>query len=165
MSDVLELAIRVVLSGIGATVILDLWSFFLKSIFAVPLPDYAMVGRWVGHFPRGCFVHESVANASGVAGEHLIGWTVHYGIGILYAGVRVAFVGANWVSAPTVLPALIVGVTTLAAPLFIMQPAMGMGIASSKTPNPNVARLRSFAAHIVFGFGLYLSAVVLATPF
>ena len=58
------------------------------------------------------------------------------------------------------LPALAFGVATVAAPFFLMQPAMGFGIASSKATNPNAARLRSLAAHTVFGIGLYLSAQV-----
>lgn len=40
--------------------------------------------------------------------------------------------------------------------------AMGSGVASSKAPNPNVARLRSLAAHTVFGLGLYLSGLAAA---
>jgi hypothetical protein len=54
---------------------------------------------------------------------------------------------------------LIVGLPTLLAPFFIMQPGIGARIAASKTPNPNVARLRSIVAHTVFGIGLYGSAL------
>ena len=39
-----------------------------------------------------------------------------------------------------------------------MQPAMGAGIAASKTPRPRVARLRSLVTHTVYGVGLYVSA-------
>ena len=49
---------------------------------------------------------------------------------------------------------------TLVAPFFIMQPAMGAGIAASNTARPNVARLRSIATHTVYGIGLYVSAWV-----
>lgn len=59
--------------------------------------------------------------------------------------------------------ALIIGIVTVAAPFFIMQPAMGAGFASSKAEKPNVARARSLAAHAAFGLGLYLSAVVAAS--
>lgn len=162
MGEVLELALRVASIGIGATLILDLWSFFLKTIFGVLPPNYTMVGRWIGHFPHGRFVHESVIKAPSIAGENLIGWIAHYVIGILYAGLLVAFAGVDWLNAPTALPALIVGVVTVAAPFFIMQPAMGLGIASSRAPKPTVARLRSLTAHAVFGLGLYLSAVAAA---
>ncbi len=163
MGDVPELVLRVTLIGIGATLILDLWSLTLKTICGVPFPNYTMVGRWIGHFPHGRFAHESVINAPYVAGEHFIGWFAHYGIGVSYAGLLIAFAGVDWLKAPTVLPALIVGVVTVAAPFFIMQPAMGSGMASSKAPKPNVARFRSLAAHTAFGLGLYLSAVVAAT--
>jgi hypothetical protein len=48
------------------------------------------------------------------------------------------------------------------AQFFIMQPGMGAGIAASKTPSPAQARLRSIINHTVFGFGLYISAVLTA---
>ena len=44
----------------------------------------------------------------------------------------------------------------------VMQPALGLGVASSKVPNPAGARLKSVATHTVFGLGLYLSALLLA---
>ncbi|OVZ64709.1 hypothetical protein CDO44_00395 [Pigmentiphaga sp. NML080357] len=60
-------------------------------------------------------------------------------------------------------PALALGVATVVAPFFILQPGLGAGIAASKTPRPNAARLRSLVTHAVFGLGLYISAW-LATP-
>ena len=39
---------------------------------------------------------------------------------------------------------------------------MGLGIAASKTPHPNLARLKSVASHAVYGFGLYGSAALSA---
>jgi hypothetical protein len=45
------------------------------------------------------------------------------------------------------------------APLFVMQPAMGAGIAGLRTPSPGMNRLQSLANHAVFGLGLYLAAV------
>jgi hypothetical protein len=64
--------------------------------------------------------------------------------------------------APTFVPALIAGIVTVLAPLFILQPAMGAGVASSRTPAPLMNSLRSLANHAVFGVGLYLAAVVSA---
>lgn len=159
MGEALAHGVRVALIGIGATLILDIWSFALRMILGVPFPNYTMVGRWIGNFRRGRFAHESMLNASPIAGEHLIGWTAHYAIGILYAALLVVIAGANWPSVPTVVPALAVGLVTVAAPFFVMQPAMGSGIASSKAPNPNAVRLRSIANHAAFGLGLYLTAL------
>ena len=62
---------------------------------------------------------------------------------------------------PTAGPALALGIATVVAPFFVLQPGMGAGIAASKTPNPNAVRLHSVLNHAVFGLGLYLAALVL----
>jgi hypothetical protein len=143
---------------VGATLALDVWALMLRHIYGVSGPDYRMVGRWIGHFPQGRFRHDAIGRASPVAGEAVIGWLAHYGIGIAFAGGLVAAWGAGWLQAPTLLPALATGVITVAVPYFVMQPAFGLGLASSRTPNPMAARLRSLVTHLVFGAGLYLAA-------
>lgn len=160
MSEALDIAFRTAMIGIGATLCLDLWSLFLKTAFHAPFPNYLMVGRWIAGFWRGRFVDADIARSPAVAGERVIGWAAHYAIGMLYAFLLLAVAGNDWLRAPTLAPALIVGVATVVAPFFIMQPAMGAGIASSKAPNPNLARLRSLLAHTVFGIGLYVSATL-----
>jgi hypothetical protein len=47
-------------------------------------------------------------------------------------------------------------------PLFVMQPALGLGVAASKAPKPTRARLKSLTTHTVFGLGLYMSAIGMA---
>jgi len=74
-------------------------------------------------------------------------------------------VGEPWTAQPTLAPALLFGILSVAAPFFILQPGMGAGIAASKTPRPNTARLRSLIAHAVFGAGLYLTAWILTTVY
>lgn len=56
-------------------------------------------------------------------GERLIGWGAHYTLGIGFAGVLLAVFGAEWVRSPTLPPALFIGVVTVVAPLFVLQPA------------------------------------------
>lgn len=162
MTEAMESVLRALLIGAGATAVLDLWSLFLKRFFGVAQPSWNMVGRWVGHFPRGRFKHSSIAAAAPVQGEFALGWVTHYLTGIVYGGLLVALWGLDWARQPTLLPALIVGVATVAAPFFIMQPGMGAGIAGSRMPNPAQTRLRSLMNHTVFGFGLYLAAVLAA---
>jgi hypothetical protein len=43
-----------------------------------------------------------------------------------------------------------------------MQPAMGAGLAGSRTPDPRATRLRNLAMHAVYGIGLYVAAVALS---
>ena len=82
MIEGLEFFVRAVMVGVGATVVMDLWAVFLNRFFSVPSLNYAMVGRWIGHFPRGTFFHKNIAQSSSVRGELMLGWSAHYGIGI-----------------------------------------------------------------------------------
>lgn len=151
---------RVVLVGVGATVVMDVWSLVLKGL-GVPTLNYAFVGRWAGHVCRGRFAHASIGRAAPIPGETPLGWALHYAVGIAFAALLVALYGAAWLHGPALVPALVVGIATVAVPLFVMQPAMGAGFAASRTPTPLKNCLRSLATHAVFGLGLYLSALLL----
>ena len=157
-----DLLLRAVLIGVGATLVMDLWALLLKRLFGAPSLDYAMVGRWIGHLPRGRLTHPGIARSAPVAGERAIGWIAHYAIGIGFALLLLAIWGPAWAARPTLPPALIVGIATVAAPFLILQPGMGAGIAASRTRKPGVARLRSLMAHASFGVGLYLAGWVAA---
>lgn len=74
----------------------------------------------------------------------------------------IAVGGVEWLRDPRLLPALAMGVATVAAPWLLMQPAMGAGIAAARTPAPARNRARSLVNHAVFGLGLYLTALLLA---
>ncbi|OKP02141.1 DUF2938 domain-containing protein [Xenorhabdus eapokensis] len=161
MNEGLEFIVYSVLIGAGATVVMDLWAVFIKRCFSIPSLNYSMVGRWIGHIPKGKFIHTNILQAESVKGETGIGWFAHYLIGIIFAGLLLFIYGLDWTRNPTFLPALIIGIVTLIAPFFIMQPGMGMGTAASKTPDPNTARLRSLMAHTSYGIGLYLAALLL----
>lgn len=153
--------VKVVLIGIGATAVMDAWLVLLKRL-GVPILNFAMIGRWAGHLARGTLAHVAIAKSPPVRGELALGWLVHYAVGIAFALLLVTVQGMPWTSNPTLLPALAIGMATAAAPLLVMQPAMGAGIASSKTPTPLKNCLRSVANHTVFGLGLYLAAKLAA---
>lgn len=157
----MESIVRIVVIGAGATLVMDLWAALLRQL-GIPSLNFALLGRWIGHLRHGRILHESIARADPIAGERVLGWAAHYSIGISFAGLLVAVFGSQWTHAPTLWPALLVGVVTVVAPLFILQPAFGAGIASLKTPTPLFNALKSVVTHTVFGLGLYLSARVIA---
>ncbi len=140
---------------------MDLWLTLLKRM-GVPTLNFALLGRWIGHLFRGRLAHAAIGQAPPIPGELAWGWLTHYGVGLVFAALLVAKQGEAWVLDPTPWPAIAWGMLTVGAPLFVMQPAMGAGLASSKTPTPLKNCLRSLANHTVFGLGLYLSAALIA---
>ncbi len=142
-------------TGAGATVLMDLWAIVRRRVLDVPLPDYRLVGRWFGHLARGRWRHESIKASPAIRGEHVIGWVAHYVVGVVFAGLLLAVWGNEWVRQPTLGPALLVGIGTVAAPFLVLQPGMGAGVAASRTPRPGAARLQSLITHTIFGLGLY----------
>ena len=160
MIEIADYLVCAVLIGVGATAVLDLWSAARTWLSGIPSPDYGLVGRWLVYLARGRFRHDPISVSPPVRGEGPIGWIAHYLIGVAYAALLLAIWGLEWVRQPTIMPALIVGIGTVAAPFLLMQPGMGLGIAASGTPHPRAARLRSLIAHAVFGVGLYAAGWV-----
>jgi len=156
----LELLIGTVVVGLGATLVMDLWAVLLKRAFSLGSANYCLVGRWLRHMSGGVFRHASIAAAAQRPGECAVGWIAHYAIGALFALALVALATPQWLRSPTLMPALIFGIVTVAIPFLVMHPSFGLGLASSKAPSPMQARLRSLMSHAVFGVGLYVSALV-----
>ena len=151
--------ILAIVVGIGATLVMDLWNLFLKRAFGILSLNYCLLGRWLSYMPEGAFRHSSISTTPQKPLECTIGWIAHYTIGIMLAVAFVVMASGGWLAQPTLLPALLYGIGTVVFPFFLMQPALGLGIAASRTPNPTQARLKSFATHTVFGLGLYLTAL------
>jgi hypothetical protein len=159
MELTLLIAARVTLLGTLATVVLDLWVLLLKQL-KVPTLDMALLGRWIGHLLQGRLTRGPIASAAPVRGERGLGWGAHYAIGVVFAALFAVITGAAWFHQPTIFPAVLFGVATVTAPLLILQPALGAGIASSRTRTPVRNVLKSVINHAVFGGGLFFAAVL-----
>lgn len=150
------------LIGIGATLIMDLWALTLRRAFGVPSLDFALVGRWVLHMRHGIWFHNPITAAPYQQGERPLGWLLHYAIGVIFAAAFGIFAGTTWITQPMPTPAILFGLLTVGFPFLIMQPAFGAGIAAARMPSPGKARVKSLMTHLVFGVGLWLSAMALA---
>jgi hypothetical protein len=161
MSLSLQQFLVVVIIGIGASVLMDAWNLFLKRAFDIASLNYCLLGRWLLHMPAGTFSHANISAAPHKRFECVVGWLSHYTIGVVFAIFFVVIVSGDWLARPTLLPTLAYGILTVVFPLFILQPALGLGIAASKTPKPTQARLKSLVTHTIFGLGLYLCALAM----
>jgi hypothetical protein len=151
-----------VVIGIGGTAAMDLWALLLSAIFGLPKPNWGLVGRWFAHLAKGTFFHKDIASAQAIPNEAALGWFSHYAIGILYAAALIVFAGPEWLANPTFLPAWIVGLVTVGAGWFILQPGMGAGWAASLRPNPMQIRALNLISHTVFAAGMFATAVLLS---
>ncbi|TCI84876.1 DUF2938 domain-containing protein [Tenacibaculum sp. M341] len=152
--------IKTFIIGIGATATMDLYSFILK-LFGIHGLDYKFLGRWIGHLFYGKFFHNKIFDSEAIKHEQILGQIAHYAIGIIFSFLLVLVFGKKWLETPSIFPALIIGLVTVFAPFFILQPAFGFGIAATHLPDPNKARLMSIIIHFVYGIGLFFSAVIL----
>jgi hypothetical protein len=157
MSDLL---VAGVVMGLVATAMMDAWAVLLRRAAGVPMPNWAMVGRWAAHLPRGRVFHDDIGQATSVEGEHAIGWVFHYAVGVIYGVVLAFLMGPAWLAAPTFAPAWGFSMLMLGFGWFLLQPGLGLGWAAAKTPNPAKARVLGLVAHTVFGAGLWLGALI-----
>jgi len=162
LSSAIDDLLRAAALGLGATLTMDLWNQFLKRAFAIPSLDLCLLGRWVLHMPSGTFRHARIGAAAPRRLECAVGWAAHYSIGVALAVGCVLLAPAGWLAAPTLPWALGYGLVTVVFPFLLMQPALGLGVASARAPRPAQARVKSLASHVAFGIGLFLCAWVLS---
>lgn len=158
----LELIVVGLLIGVGGTIAMDVWAIVLNKVFNQSLPNWGNIGRWFYHLSKGTFSHQSIGNASPYQHEHALGWFMHYLIGALYGVIVTLVGGAAWIASPSFTIPLVVGLITVGAGWFILQPGLGVGVAASKTPNPTKVRALNIVAHIIFAIGMYLTVLLLA---
>jgi hypothetical protein len=153
----MEIVFQGILIGVIATLGMDIWAAIVKHVLRLPTADWALVGRWFGHMPRGVFVHRPVADSDAISNELTIGRIAHYATGIVYGLAYLSIIQILFSSGPMLTSALAFGLLTLAAPWLIMQPGMGAGIFASRTPRPSLMRLVNLSMHLVFGVSLYIA--------
>lgn len=146
--------------GVGATLAMDVWNAGLLRAFGIPSLNFCLLGRWVRHLEQGTVRHSRITASPPRAYECAVGWLAHYSIGVSLALGFALVAPRGWLNAPTLAPAVFYGVVTVVFPLFVLQPSLGLGVASSATPHPWRARFKSLATHLVFGVGLYLAALL-----
>ena len=158
----LELLTKGALIGIGATLAMDLWAIAQNRVLGRAMMNWGLVGRWFWHLGGGKVFHDDIASAAPAPQEVALGWLSHYATGLVYGVVFVLIVGPAWLAHPSFVPAWIMGIVTVGAAWFLLQPGMGLGWGASKAPNPWTVRALNLVDHTVFALGLWVTALLLA---
>jgi hypothetical protein len=153
-----------IVAGIFATIVLDIWQRLLQAVAGIPATNWSMVGRWFAHMPYGRFMHEAIGDAEPVRNEAVIGWTMHYLIGVIYGLVYLGLIVIFLSGTPSLLNGFLFGLASVVVPWFVMQPELGLGIMGSKAPNPNVPRFTALGAHCLYGTALFVGSVLSGFP-
>ena len=66
----MDTVFHAVITGIGATLVMDVWSLFQKYIINIPPLKYALVGRWVLWMFKGKFRHNTIVSAQLVVDQN-----------------------------------------------------------------------------------------------
>ena len=152
--------LHILIAGVIATAILDLWQQVFRLLFGLPITDWGMIGRWVGHFKDGQFVHKNIGAAPPIPNETAIGWIVHYVVGVGYA---VVYFGLMWLvfrMPPDLLSALIFAALSVSVTWFVMEPILGAGVMAAHVPGRCRVLAQDFTSHLSLGVGLYLGDLV-----
>lgn len=158
-----EIISYILLLGIISTIFMDLVGFMQLRLANSPGLNYAFVGRWgLSMLLKGQFKHNPIMSSPSIKGEKIVGWLLHYATGIIFAAIMVFCIINNGRIEPDFIASIATGIISLIAPYLIMQPGFGFGIAASKLPFANKVRLKSFIAHLSYGFGLYFAMLILS---
>ncbi|MGH1414994.1 MAG: DUF2938 family protein [Pelagimonas sp.] len=149
-------------TGLGATAFMDVVAWGKARLTGIFGLDYALVGRWIGHWGHGKFAHASIMTSARIQGEKPLGWGAHYLIGAGFALCLGLIVGIEVALVPSVWLHVGFGIATVAMPFLIMMPCFGFGFFASRTPTPPLARVRSLFAHFSYGIGHYVAVALAA---
>lgn len=111
---------------------------------------------------NGKYFHNTIMQTPALNHEFLTGMLAHYSIGVAFAFFLLAVYRRTWIEQPRIIPALVIGFISLLIPVFIVQPLLGFGIGFSKLQKGSILLAKISSIHLVYGIGLYLTALLTA---
>ena len=154
MGDVFGL--QIVIVGVGACVVFDVWQRIFYLFTAIPPSNWAMVGRWtIGLLTTGQVMVGDIELQPKRRNELGVGWFVHYSIAVVYAAIFMLLIRANILAAEFA-DGLLFGVISVVVPWFFFLPCLGKGIMGRLTPNPPLVCAMALMMHSIFGIAIGL---------
>ncbi|MDO9278588.1 MAG: DUF2938 family protein [Polaromonas sp.] len=150
--------LSIVIAGVVACLVLDLWQQLLMRVFGIPAANFAVVGRWFLRIWRFKTMYQpTIDSKPPEPNELLVGWWLHYAVSVGYAAVFYTLMNAVPVFKPTLLAGLVFGALSVAVPWFYFMPCMGKGVMARCTATPIKACGVALANHSVYGAAIAMS--------
>ena len=154
---------QILVVGIGACIIFDLWQRVFAIFTGIPPSNWAMVGRWLlGLLAGQGLIARSLAAQPARPNEAAAGWALHYVVAVGYAVLYAGLMQAGWLRAG-LMDGLVFGLVSVVVPWLFFMPALGNGVMARLTPNPPVACAVALVMHAVFGLAVGGGFALLAT--
>ena len=146
--------VELILIGIASCVIFDLWQRIFQRFTSIPPSNWTIVSRWfIGLISNGRLIANQLSEQPEAKHETLVGWIVHYGVGIFYAYVFAVLVQIQLIK-PTIIDGLLFGIASVVVPWLFFMPALGIGILANRAPNPRLECALALMMHSIFGLSL-----------
>ena len=156
----MDLIVTGIVAGLLGTLVMDSLNHLFARLGILLKIDVRMIGRMFAGWADGRFRYSHPSEMQQVPNEKLYGYITHYAIGV---GLAIPFVlgWAIFVGGPlSPVWALIYGVATTVASVFLVYPSMGLGLFGWRSPEGFRAPLSSLANHFFFGLGMAVTVAV-----
>jgi len=156
----MDLIVTGIVAGLLGTLVMDFLNHLFARLGILLKIDVRMIGRMFAGWADGRFRYSHPSEMQQVPNEKLYGYITHYAIGV---GLAIPFVlgWAIFVGGPlSPVWALIYGVATTVASVFLVYPSMGLGLFGWRSPEGIRAPLSSLANHFFFGLGMAVAVAV-----
>ena len=152
---------RILLTGAGATLCMDLWALLLEAALRHPSLDYALVGRWFLGMFDGRWFHATIVTAP-PRREKSAGYCITPSASRLPLS-RSGWRAAGWYATPEPLIALLSGWLKPGGAISGDAARAGLWRGGGKTAYPRKRGSSAYYTHTVYGLGLLIAARLLAT--
>jgi len=157
----MEFIVQGVLIGVSGTIAMDLLNRLVARFGVISKIDVGTIGRMAAGWARGRFRYRHPGELVPVPREVFLGYITHYAIGV---GLAIPLVfGWDLLVGVPLSPfwALVYGIATTVASVFLVYPSLGLGVFGLRSPDGLKAPLSSLANHFFFGVGMAIAILVI----
>ena len=147
-----QMIVHAVVGGVLGTLVMDAGNYVGYRAGFIQRVNLPLIGRLMSEWVRGRFTFVSPAAVPEIGRASLVGLAFHYSIGIVLSLLVVVGMHVMTGTLPGSGTAVVYGILTSVFALFLVYPAMGLGLAGVKAGT--IVLWTCIINHILYGAGL-----------